>query len=107
MREHDLRAVIFIPLNVDARNWESHCLWQCEQQGYRLVATVNEANGGTWADADRMCHNGEADLIVVDRRPDLPPDRIPRVEEVGENLGEQVPTQRRPRPQSRRAGPPE
>lgn len=90
-------AVIYIPPGVDVGRWQKACLKHCNRRGYKLVSLVVDEDGTKWHDVIRMNASGESDIIVIFDWNAMPPDRLPRVEEVGvENSGD-VPRQRRPR----------
>lgn len=63
------------------------CLDHCRRRGYRVVGISRPDRAGQhWAGVVAMLASGEADLAVIANRADLPPNRLPRVEAVGEEV---------------------
>lgn len=55
----------------------------CERNGYRIVGLVVRRDGqGQWADIFGMLAAGTVDVVVVCRRDQLPPGRLPRIEAI-------------------------
>lgn len=95
--EAPLRAIIYIPPGVDIERWQKACLKHCRRRSYELVGLVIDEDGMKWHDVIRMNAHRETDVIVIFDWAAMPPDRLPRVEEVGiENSGD-IPRRRRPR----------
>lgn len=73
-----LRAVVFLPPGTPAAaRWTDACGEYIQRCGYQLAAVC-----GTWKDAIRLIFDDQADVVVVGRRDQLPPDRTPRLEAV-------------------------
>jgi hypothetical protein len=88
-----LRAVVFMPPGTPAAaRWTDACSDYIQRRGYRLAAVV-----GAWRDVIQLVFGDEADVVVVGRRDQLPPDRIPRVDVVVEEDRGEAPNRRRPK----------
>lgn len=73
-----LRAVIWVPdRTAEGMRWIRACSEHCQRAGYQVIAIVI---GDRWDDAMGMLGTGQADVIVLGRRDQLQPDRLPRVE---------------------------
>ncbi|HTI26208.1 MAG TPA: hypothetical protein VL652_34785 [Kutzneria sp.] len=94
----DLRAVIWVPEKyyADRQHRIGLCVAYCARRGYLVVGIVTDGGAAGWADATQMCFGDtQAEVIVVGgRREDLPLDRLPRSEFIGEE-GQEIPGQRR------------
>ncbi len=88
-----LRAVVFLPPGTPgAGRWTDACAEYIQRQGFRLAAVC-----GSWRDAVRLIFDGEAEVVVVGRRDQLPRDRTPRLDVVVEERPDAPPARRRPR----------
>jgi hypothetical protein len=87
------RAVIYLPPDVDRAKWLPRCLVHCNRRDYHVIGIVQSPAG--WQSVHEMMAGGEADVVVVGRFGQLPPDRMPRIEEATD--AGQPPTGRRPR----------
>jgi hypothetical protein len=77
----DLRALIYIPGGEQMTRWQRICGQHVEARGYRLVSIViDDAGGAKWPNVLTLVRAGQADVIVVARRDQLPKDRLPRIE---------------------------
>lgn len=74
-----LPAIIFAPTADDIES-TARCLEHVQEQNYDLVGVVAE----NFDAARQMLDDGKADVLVVDKRTDLPPARTPRYEVVSE-----------------------
>lgn len=96
-----IRAIIYVGLGADVLRTEAACLEYCERHGYEVTALVR---GGldSWSNGVfGMLRAGEADVIVVYTRSDLPTDRLPRLEVVVEEASGGHARRPRPRPLDR------
>jgi hypothetical protein len=94
-----LRAVIYVPPDVNAEKWQRACLAHCARKGYAVVSLVIDDRKMTrWPDVMRLLPDS-ADVIVVADMAALPRDRVPRVEEPPseDSRGIAIPLMRRPR----------
>lgn len=73
-----MRAIIYCPDG--RRGCEQRCRRYCESKGYTVVEVVTDADGG-WRYVQAILNARQAEIIVVPSRDDLPPDRVPRLEE--------------------------
>lgn len=66
---------------------------------YRLVGVVveHDPHGGAWASVVQMLADGSAQVCVVPRWDMMPPDRVPRVEVIAEDVARDAGTPERPR----------
>jgi len=81
----DLRAVIYLPAGEQMDRWRRTCALHVEARGYELVSIViDEASGERWSSIQALLRDGRVDVIVVARRDQLPPDRLPRIEVASE-----------------------
>jgi hypothetical protein len=78
-----LRAIIYCPSSASTARCLRRCRQYCTEAGYSLVAEVDDGTGG-WRYVMVLVARGMADIIVVDDRTHLPPDRTPRLEVVSE-----------------------
>lgn len=80
MGESALTAVIYVSDGVLAEHVAAECATFCQQEGWRVGSFIRaDAKDDHWADAMALLISGEADVLVVRDRDDLPPDRTPRV----------------------------
>lgn len=100
-----LRAIIYLrELRRDCR-----CFEYCAAKGYRVVGVIVDPDGSRYQEAREML-GGQAEIIVMCSRADIPPDAIPRLESITQDLppvpGEEtlrirpIRRRRRPRPYS-------
>jgi len=88
-----LRAVVFLPPGTPAAaRWTDACSEYIQRRGYRLAAVVS-----AWKDVVHLLFGDEADVVVVGRRDQLPPDRTPRLDVVVEEKPDSPPARRRPK----------
>lgn len=73
------RAVVFIR-TADSIEALERCTSYVRQHRYHLVGIITD----DWEAVQRLIENGEAGVVVVDCREDLPYDREPRFEFVAE-----------------------
>lgn len=92
-----LRAIIYVSPE-DQQKWDAACVEYCSRRGYRVVARVVDGPG-RWDEVVNMLKAGEAELVVVASSMHLPPDRMPRIESVTEEISriEDGPRHRRTR----------
>lgn len=98
-----MRYVIFVPRGEQFTTSLARCLQYAASTEWEPQGVII----GRWDDVVRMCHEGAVEIVIIDDRDHLPPDRIPRLVVVGEELvtqpvapdpsGEPPPRQRRPR----------
>jgi hypothetical protein len=63
------------------RGRERACRAYCQEHGYGVVAVVADVDGG-WPLVAGLLRAGQADVVIVYSRDDLPPNRTPRLEVV-------------------------
>ncbi len=77
-------AVIYVTATHRSRH-AARCAEDCHRRGLTLGAViVDELHGGRWPDVVQRVMAGEAEVIVVADRDELPPDRTPRLDVVAE-----------------------
>lgn len=88
MGDGGMRAVIYVVDGPDLGRAQAECLAHCEARGYDVVAlVVGGPDGQAWRDGvQRMMFGGETDVVVLHSRADLPAQRRPRVEIVGDRV---------------------
>lgn len=92
-------AVIYVTAP-NINKYTDRCAEYITRLGYNVAAVVvDELDGGRWHEAIDMLITGEAQILVVAERDELPTDRTPRVDVVAEERRRRlVPDQRcRPR----------
>jgi hypothetical protein len=94
-----LRCVLLVPPGATHSYWRDRCGAYASKRGYLVVAVA-----ATWDAAMDVILAREADVVVIGRQRDKPPDRLPRVEVVSEAPAEQPATPEQRRPIRRRAG---
>ncbi len=81
---HEVQAIIYVHsdnLNIHTER----CADYIHRLGYALAAVVvDDQDGGRWHEAAGMLLSGDAQVLVVAERDELPPDRLPRVDVVAE-----------------------
>lgn len=88
-----MRAVIVVQAGPDAEHDAQDCIRWCEANGYPVARVIV---GDGWQEAVRVCLDGEADMVVVPRRADLRPDRVPQLRIVEEERATEDRRRRRP-----------
>lgn len=79
MGDDDLRAVIYVS-GVLADRVAAECALYCQQQGWLVGSYIQaDTKDDRWADAVALLLSGEADVLVVADRDQLPPNRLPRM----------------------------
>lgn len=65
----------------------ARCLAWCADRGYDLDAVITDTSGDRWPEIIAMMAGGLVDVILIPDRDQLAPDRLPRVEVVGDTSG--------------------
>jgi hypothetical protein len=81
-------SVIYLPENTETQRWARICVEWCERKGYRVVSLVvdDSPDGRKWRDVVAMMARGDVEVCVVPRWDHMPPDRVPRVEVIAEDV---------------------
>lgn len=83
-------AVVYVPPDPAAERWRSVCADYCTRHRYNIVAVA-----GAWEDVITLLGRGDAQVVVVARRDQLPADRRSRLEVVTEAVTAPVDQSRR------------
>lgn len=94
-----LTAAIYLRDDVETQRWARVCMDWCEHHAYRVVSVVVDAtqDGAKWMSVVRMMADGVVQVCVVPRWDHMPPDRLPRVEVIAEDVARDVGAPERPR----------
>jgi hypothetical protein len=87
MTRQPLSAVVYVRDGRERPRSLRHAIKYCERMRYTVAGVVVDKTGSGWASAFAMLAVGEAQILVVGLREDLPPDRLPRIEVVAELSG--------------------
>lgn len=94
-----LRCVLLVLPGAAHEYWLNRCATYASKRGYLVVAVAAH-----WDAAMDVIFAREAEVVVIGRRRDMPPDRIPRLEVVSEAPTGQPVTPEQRRPIRKRAG---